>query len=533
MIVDDLNELKLRLKTKKLKLDRVIPELIVLKNKLAETKKDYDNLYNYNSSSYFTIDKNYIIQTANFQAAILLGIDRKQIHKILFLNFVSANSRSAFINSMDTVKKTQCKQICEIDLLQKGNNKRTVLVECALIKEDLIHLSISDITNNRMRENQLAQLEQSLNLTQYLFQSSKDAIAALDSKLYVIALNRSFSELFAEVFTTKIDVNMSLIMALSSFPILKAKIMGACQEALSGNKSCVIIENHRNEDQIYYYYEISISSLFNQSYQKNELIIQIRNLTEHKLQEKQQLKQQADIAQSSKTRAMGEMASALAHEINQPLTAIIAYSRTCLFIINNKSDQNKTDNELLAPLEKIALQAEHAGEIIHSIKNFMREGSAPPEKTDINCLIKDTLSILNYELHAIKLKITLNLMDDLPQIMTNKTHIMQVILNLAQNSLEALQTAGQENPELLIETCKSKHYIHIHVRDNGPGIADECKDKILNTYFTTKPQGTGLGLGICKTLIEEHAGQLKIQEHEGRGAWFIFTLPIRSVQQNE
>ena len=125
-----------------------------------------------------------------------------------------------------------------------------------------------------------------------------------------------------------------------------------------------------------------------------------------------------------------------------------------------------------------------------------------------------------------KLKISLNLIDTLPLVVANKTHIMQVISNLVQNSVEALQTASVVNPELLIETSKTDDYIHVHVRDNGPGILSKYKNKILNTYFTTKARGTGLGLGICRTLIEEHGGKLIIKEHQEKGAWFIFTLPI-------
>lgn len=511
-------------------LERIIPELFTVKNKLAETKKDYDNLYNYSSTSYFTVNRNYIVQTANYQAATLLRIDRRQIHNTKFLNFVSINTQNLFIKSIESLNNTQNKQSCELELLQKGGNKRTVQIECTLIRNELIHLSVVDITDNRMREHQLIQLKQSLNLTHYLFQSSRDAIAALDSRLNVIALNQSFSDLFSEIFASPIEVNMNLIMALSGFSNLKAKIMNACQEALSGNKSLVIIENHCNKHDAYYYYEICIKSLFNVLHQKNDLIIHIQNRTEHKLQERNRLSLKEDITQLNRTRSMGEIASALAHEINQSLTTIIAYSRSCLFIINNKIDQNKTINELFTPLEKISLQAEHAGEIIHSIQKFMREGNFNPQKTDINQLIKETLSMLNHEIHLVKLKIILNLKDDLPKIMTHKTHIMQIILNLTQNSIQALQIAHTENPELLIKSTQSKHYIHVDVRDNGPGIPDELKGRILNTYFTTKPQGTGLGLGICKTLIEEHGGQLKIQNHSEQGAWFTISLPIDPIK---
>lgn len=380
--------------------------------------------------------------------------------------------------------------------------------------------------------NQQLQLEQALNLTNHLFQHSNDAVTALDSMLNINVFNRSFSELFFMIFTTRITAGMNLMMALTDYPDIKSKISNACEAALLGNKTYVMIENHRNKNEIYHCYEICINPLYNQLNQKNELFLRIKNLTEYKLQERQYIKQQAAIAESNKTCAISEMASALAHEINQPLTAIIAYSRSCLFIINNKLGRKKINADLIVPLEQIAQQGEHAGSIIHNIKNLMHEGNFYPEETDINELIKETLSILNHEILDAKLKVTLNLMNDLPHIMTNKTHIMQVISNLARNSIEALQSVFEVNPELRIETTQSDDHIHVHVRDNGPGIPHEFKNKILNTYFTTRPRSTGFGLTICQTLIKEHNGKLILQEHDEKGAWFIVTLPINLRNQD-
>jgi C4-dicarboxylate-specific signal transduction histidine kinase len=249
---------------------------------------------------------------------------------------------------------------------------------------------------------------------------------------------------------------------------------------------------------------------------KKELIFRVRNVTNSQLKHKQQ----SAIAISSRISAVGEMVSALAHEINQPLAAINAYSRGCLHIL--KSHPNP---QLSLPLEKIAAQAELAGDIIHNMKSFMREGSIYLEETDINQLINDTITILHYELLDSKFKINVRLVDKLPKLMTNKIHIMQVILNLARNSIEALESIQEADPHILIQTNVLNDFVHIHIKDNGPGIAKEFKNLILNTYFTTKNKGTGIGLGICRKLIEEHGGKLSFQEHEERGAWFTFTLP--------
>jgi two-component system sensor kinase FixL len=529
VVIDELDKLKVKYKAQELKIEALIPSLFSLKKELHEAQKKYSNLYNFNSTVYITLDKQYLIQTVNFQAALLLGLDRRQLNQKLFLNFITKKSQEVFKRSLDALCEQKCRQLCTIELITKGGNRRSVIMESILIQEDLIHLGLTDNTNILASEQQLIQLEQSLKLTQYLFQFSSEAIAALDKELHVIVLNQSFINLFSMIFATKIDIGMSLLMALSHVPDLKEKIINASQDALLGNKNYFFIENYSNKNEQYYCYELGVHAVFNAYFQKNELIIRIKDLTESKLQERLQFKKQADIAQSSRVSAMGEVASAFAHEINQPLTAIIAYSRSCLFLLNSKLEHQPTRNELFVPLEQIALQAEHAGQIIHSVNKFMREGHFYPEKTDLNLLIKEALSILEYELLEFKLKVTLNLVSDLPLIMTNKTHMMQVILNLARNSIEAFDSVVEENPELMISTERTEHHVHVHVRDNGPGIPKEIKNNILNTFFTTKPHGTGLGLGICRTLIEGHGGTLFLQEHEGGGASFTFSLPINPI----
>ncbi|KTD56470.1 sensor histidine kinase [Legionella shakespearei] len=223
-------------------------------------------------------------------------------------------------------------------------------------------------------------------------------------------------------------------------------------------------------------------------------------------------------------------ATVLAHEMNQPLTAIAAYSRSCLHIIANQLMDKDIKKHLLEPLEKIAAQAGLAGEIIHNMNKLMHAGNCNVEKTDINQLIQDTLVVLNDE--NAQLTIKLDLMDNPPTIMTNKIHIMQVVLNLARNSIEALNNASEKRPEITIRTTCSQGFIQVHVRDNGPGIPPKLGKKIWNNYFTTKPNGTGIGLGICCTLIEEHGGELSLHGDNNTGTWFMFTLPINTQDKS-
>ena len=223
--------------------------------------------------------------------------------------------------------------------------------------------------------------------------------------------------------------------------------------------------------------------------------------------------------------------SVFCHEINQSLSAIINYSKACLFMIKNRINDEAIGYELMDPVEQISVQAEHAGNVIHNMKYFINGGEISVEKSDINALIKKTLLILNDELMKIKLNATLILVEDLPHVRVNPVYIMQVILNLARNSLEALQRAPDNRPELLIKTRILKDCIAIDVIDNGPGISSELENKIHTLSCTTKSSGGGLGLGLCRVLIEAHGGQLSIQKHQPQGSCFTFTLPLDHARE--
>ena len=228
----------------------------------------------------------------------------------------------------------------------------------------------------------------------------------------------------------------------------------------------------------------------------------------------------------SKSNSPLDWISVFIHEINQPLTAIMAYSHCCLLRIKNQSDSN----ELLLPIENIARQAIHAGDTLHAIHDLIREGDFDTEETDINALIQACMPMLGAELLDFELNLVLNLEAGLPSVRVNKLHIMRVILNLARNSMESFRDSLTVGAQLTINTGLTNGHIVICVLDNGPGIPPNMTDQILATHFTTKPQGTGIGLSVCQFLIKAHGGHLSVQDNGSRGAWFSFTLPITSPE---
>ncbi|WP_428411054.1 ATP-binding protein [Legionella sp.] len=480
----------------------------------------------HNSFISFIIDTSFSIKKLNREASRLLETSRNTLISQSLLNYIPTKHQKAFIEKIEQLVNTKLKQACEIEIFQKDGSSRDVIFQCSMAGKQLIAIDGIETTYIRQSQSNDHDIEL-LTLINKLFHHADDAIAVLDNELNIKISNQLFTALLLRMTSQSISVGMNLDKALPKPTQLKIKIINACKYALLGQKTSIIIENPNKKSDIYYCYEIRIHSIYNAFRQKNELIFRIKDTTDYKLQHKLQ----ADISKTCKSSVINAMTTALAHEINQPLTAIATYSRSCLFMLKNNSTIGNLEEILSLPLEKISSQAELAGEIIANMKQFFREEHIYVEKADINQLIHDALSIFHYELLDLKLKITLNLEDNLPWVLINRTHIIQVILNLARNSIEAFQNSGEEHPELTIETATSENYIRVTIRDNGPGVPKEYIDKILTSCFTTKKQGHGIGLHICRTLIENQGGKLHFQAEDSKGACFILSVPFDAANE--
>ena len=237
-------------------------------------------------------------------------------------------------------------------------------------------------------------------------------------------------------------------------------------------------------------------------------------------------KKQIDLMLARRLNIMSKLVSAFAHEINQPLTAIIAYNHSCLHVAKNKLKYEKNDNKLVELLERMVEQTEHAGNIVHYMKGILQEGDFCVERTDVNSLLEESVSILQYELQNVLFKLTLNLKANLPQITTNKMSLMQIMLNLVRNRVGAIQDGSQACPELLIETLEVNGHIVIHFVGNEPQGTAKFKTTLLNTYSTKKSLEAGVSLNVCRALIESVGGALSPYVAKEKRSGFTLTLPI-------
>jgi len=243
-----------------------------------------------------------------------------------------------------------------------------------------------------------------------------------------------------------------------------------------------------------------------------------RDITERRRHEEESRIQQEKIQLTSRLTTMGEMASSLAHELNQPLTAISNYSMGAVAMVKSG---NADMAKLLPALEKAAAQAERAGKIISRIRDFVKRSEPRRQAIQIQEVIDNAISLA--EIHARKrhVRIECQIPTTVPDVLADPILIEQVLLNLIKNGLEATDESSLET--LIIQLITEDEQIRISVIDRGHGLTDP--DRLFEPFFSTKSEGLGMGLNICRTIIESHHGRLWAEKNPQGGTIFCFTLP--------
>lgn len=249
-----------------------------------------------------------------------------------------------------------------------------------------------------------------------------------------------------------------------------------------------------------------------------------RDITDHVLDKKARLRGQ-QLARVSRLSSMEEMASGMAHEISQPLAAIVNYTQGCVrYLQNNQLDPT----QLIEIMKKAVVQAERAGEVIHRLKNFFCKGKLFKTPCKINSLIRETVGLIRNDLNTSKTKIDFDLAKNVLIICADKIQLQQVLLNLIQNAIEAMHEVDFKQRRIRIQTkTLDVNTIEITVSDGGPGFSKEMVHKAFEPFFTTKAHGRGMGLAICRSIIEAHGGQFMINPNTNNNlSWIKFILPV-------
>jgi PAS domain S-box-containing protein len=245
--------------------------------------------------------------------------------------------------------------------------------------------------------------------------------------------------------------------------------------------------------------------------------IEDRRRAEEALQEAQD-----KLAHVTRTQAMGELAAAIAHEVNQPLTAIVTNAG---FSLRQLKGSTANLDELRTAITEIVNDATRASAVISRIRGLLAKGSPRRMELDINKVIQEVITLLRNELTRNRVSLRTDFASNLAPVSGDPVQLQQVLINLVVNAIEAMRLYTDRTRELRIRSAKNAHGILVQVQDSGPGIKPELADGIFEPFFTTKAEGIGMGLAISRSIIESHGGQLSLVS-ASQGTLFQFILPI-------
>jgi PAS domain S-box-containing protein len=258
-------------------------------------------------------------------------------------------------------------------------------------------------------------------------------------------------------------------------------------------------------------------------------VVAFIDITERKLaedalasaeQERERLRQlEADLAHTNRVSTLGEMAASLAHEIKQPIAAAITSAHSCIEWLAHEPPNLDRARAAAAKIDKYG---NRAAEIIDHIRSLYKNSPPQRELVDVDGLIKEMITLLKDEATQSSIAMRTELAAKLPEIKADRVQLQQVFMNLMLNAIEAMEDSGGE---LMVKSQLQDGQLQFSVSDTGVGLPMEKMDQIFSAFFTTKPQGSGMGLAISRSIVESHGGQLWATANDGRGATFYFTLP--------
>jgi C4-dicarboxylate-specific signal transduction histidine kinase len=251
-------------------------------------------------------------------------------------------------------------------------------------------------------------------------------------------------------------------------------------------------------------------------------VISLRTRAQRRRAEAALREAQAELAHVTRATTMGELTASIAHEINQPLAAVVANANACFRWLASPIPNL---DEARDAISRIVRDGNRASDVIRRIRALIKKGDTEKTLLDINEVIQEVVSLTQSEIQKSGVVLKMNLAVDLPRILGDRIQLQQVILNLAINGIEAMNTVTDRPREMVIRSsAQESDKVLLAVQDSGIGLDAQNLEKIFDTFYTTKSQGMGMGLAISRSIVESHSGRLWAVPNDGPGATFQFTL---------
>ncbi|MDO8290303.1 MAG: PAS domain S-box protein [Parvibaculum sp.] len=382
---------------------------------------------------------------------------------------------------------------------------------------------IHDITERRQVEDDLREREARL---ASILQTIPDAIIIIDDRGLIESFSPAAERLFGYGFEDVVSKNVSILMPApyrTEHDGYLARYLATSEKHIIGIGRIVV---GLRCDGTTFPMELAVGEIV--IGQRRLFTGFIRDITERQRTERRLQDIQADLVHVSRLSEMGQMASALAHELNQPLSANMNYVKAARRTIDGiRMPEIARAMELL---DKAGAQTARAGQIIRRLRDFIEKGQSTRTCENLNEVVEEALALGLVGAADANVKVTVNLQAELPPVPMDKIQIQQVILNLVRNSVEAMQAVARR--ELLIRTMtEGGDSVMVDVVDSGPGLSPEVEQKLFQPFTTTKETGMGIGLSICRSIIEAHGGELWATANREGGVTFSFRLPQRDEME--
>ncbi|MFL6623203.1 MAG: PAS domain S-box protein [Sulfurifustaceae bacterium] len=251
------------------------------------------------------------------------------------------------------------------------------------------------------------------------------------------------------------------------------------------------------------------------------------DITEKRQAEIETRNMRLELSHFARVAMMGELTGSLAHELSQPLTAILANAQSARLLLDAPTPDLAAVREIV---DDIVSDEQRAGETIRRVRSLLKKSAPEYQLLDLNTIIVEVLGFINTEALTKNVAVAMQLAHDLPNVRGDRIQLQQVVLNLVLNALDAMKNTPSGERRLDVSSVRlDSATLQVSVKDTGTGIASEALDKIFDPFFTAKSDGLGMGLAICRSIVEAHGGRIWVTSNLGHGAVFRFTLPIGSI----
>jgi len=242
-------------------------------------------------------------------------------------------------------------------------------------------------------------------------------------------------------------------------------------------------------------------------------------------------RRRAELAHLARVRSTGELAASISHELNQPLTAVLTNAQAALRLLEKKKPDLEELHEILVD---IVADDKRAGDVIRRLRALFQKGPVAQQSVQLEELISGVVPLLRSEAQGANVRIDVRSAPNLPPVEVDPVQVQQVIMNLLVNAIDAIKQLGSDGGEIEVEVSRAgEKGVLVTIGDDGPGIPEKEIDDVFKPFVTTKPGGMGMGLAICKSILDAHGGTISVESNVPRGCRFSFTLPLKQPALNQ